>query len=251
MLHIKKSDLNGSVQDFLDSINSYENKEASEVINNVFEIIENMFEMLSGRSDDDLYAYSMKDMIKHLSIDYSTSSLSDDEELRDFFFYCFNAGRIVTFIELFNELSDNKNDMVLFIKEIVLYSSKIKKLDTNKHSEIIENAFFVSNDFFNLIVSYDDIKENCDKHEFYNTLDEMLVDTVINQIAVIDNDEIVKIEVTGIEWDGADESISKTQILEANNLNINNVIEIENFIENELSNKTGFCHFGWSDYKVI
>jgi len=35
------------------------------------------------------------------------------------------------------------------------------------------------------------------------------------------------------------------------NLDINNIEEVEDFIENNLSDKYGYCHYGWKSFKII
>lgn len=71
----------------------------------------------------------------------------------------------------------------------------------------------------------------------------------------------IDIEVYGIKWDGA-KHLPKTMELNIviededdlrlykEDIKIFNEEVLELFIENELTNQSGFCHYGWKSYKV-
>ena len=67
---------------------------------------------------------------------------------------------------------------------------------------------------------------------------------------------MLKIEVKGIRLDNGKKKNEIDLILQIpkdrlNDMDINDTDDIENFIENEISNQTGYCHFGWKSYEVL
>jgi len=64
------------------------------------------------------------------------------------------------------------------------------------------------------------------------------------------------IKITGIKWEADDmkdvENISTDLILNIpQKVEIKNKEDLENYIENELSNQIGFTHNGWENYELI
>lgn len=58
--------------------------------------------------------------------------------------------------------------------------------------------------------------------------------------------------VSGIRWDKDGEKIKLPRKLEVTITdedvdNLNDIDEVEDFISDEISDMTGFCHFGWAN----
>lgn len=66
---------------------------------------------------------------------------------------------------------------------------------------------------------------------------------------------MLRIEVKGIKLDNGKKKNEIDLVLQIpkdrlNDMDINDTDDIEDFIENEISNQTGYCHFGWKSYEV-
>lgn len=63
----------------------------------------------------------------------------------------------------------------------------------------------------------------------------------------------IKIVVYGAKLDDDKKTVKDVELFidKSTFTDFEDEVDLEDFIENEISNVTGYCHFGWRDYKVL